>query len=53
LGRHRWVVERGFARTGNYRHLATRWEREASRFLGFLTLAATLICHKRYLKRTT
>ncbi len=52
LGRHRWVVERSFAWTGNYRRLTTRWERKASHFLGFLTLAATLICHKHYLKHT-
>lgn len=52
LGRHRWVVERSFAWTGNYRRLTTRWDRKASHFLGFLTLAATLICHKHYTKRT-
>lgn len=52
LGCLRRVVERSFAWTGNYRRLATRWGRKASHFLGFLTLAATLICHKRYLKHT-
>jgi len=53
LGRHRWVIERSFAWTGNYRRLAMRWERKASHFLGFLTLAATLIWHKHYIKHTT
>lgn len=51
LGRHRWVVERSFAWLGNYRRLTTRWERKASHFLGFLTLAATLTCHKHHLRQ--
>lgn len=50
LGPHRWVVERSFSWIGNYRRLATRWERKANHFLGFLTLAATLICHQHYIK---
>lgn len=52
LGRHRWVIERSFAWLGNYRRLATRWDRKPSHFLGFLALAATLICHQHYTRHT-
>ena len=53
LGRHRWVIERTFAWFTGYRRLAIRYERSASLYCAFVTLAATLTCHKRYLKLTT
>ena len=46
LGGYRWRVERSFSWLLNYRRLALRWEREATNFAGFLTLAAALTCYK-------
>lgn len=43
LGRHRWVVERTLAWFGQFRRLATRYERRADIHLAFTTLAAALI----------
>ncbi|SCF18953.1 Transposase [Micromonospora viridifaciens] len=53
LGRHRWVIERTFAWFTGYRRLTIRYERKASLYCAFVTLAAALTCHKRYLKLTT
>lgn len=47
LGRHRWVVERGFAWLHAYKRLHTRWERRADLHLGLLQLACVLICHRQ------
>lgn len=47
LGRHRWVIERTVAWTFGYRRLAVRYERKASHFAAFLTLAAALTCFKK------
>jgi IS5 family transposase len=47
LGRHRWVVERSLARLTGHRRLTLRYERCARLFPAFLTLAATLTCHKK------
>lgn len=44
LGGYRWRVERSFSWLLNYRRLAIRWERKATNFAGFLTLAAALTC---------
>jgi transposase len=53
LGRHRWVIERTIAWLTGYRRLTLRYERNASNFLAFLTLAAALTCHKKLTKLTT
>ena len=47
LGPHRWVVERSLAWLTGYRRLTLRDERSARLFTAFLTLAATLTCHKK------
>jgi transposase len=53
LGRHRWVIERTIAWLTGYRRLTLRYERNASHFLAFITLAATLTCYKKLTKLTT
>lgn len=47
LGRHRWVIERSIAWLTGYRRLTIRYERKPSHYLAFLTLAATITCHKK------
>ena len=44
LGRHRWVVERTLAWFARFRRLTVRYERRLDILLGFLLLAAALIC---------
>jgi transposase len=46
LGRHRWVVERGFAWLHAFKRLRTRYERRADIHLGLLQLACALICYR-------
>ena len=53
LGRHRWVIERTVAWLTGYRRLPLRYELNASHFLGFLTLAATITCYKKLTKHAT
>jgi transposase len=53
LGRHRWVIERTIAWLTGYRRLTLRYERNASHFLAFITLAATLTCYKKLTKLAT
>jgi transposase len=53
LGRHRWKVERSIAWLTGYRRLSPRYERNATHYCAFLTLAATLTCYKRLAKLTT
>ena len=53
LGRHRWVIERSMSWLMNYRRLIRRYDRHATHFAAFVTLAAALICHRRLLKRTS
>lgn len=53
LGRHRWVIERTFTWFTGYHRLTIRFERSASLYCAFVTLAAALTCHRRYLKLTT
>lgn len=43
LGRHRWKVERTFARLHRYRRLLVRYERRVDIHPGFLELACCLI----------
>lgn len=50
LGKHRWVIERSIAWLTGYRRLTIRYERKASHYLAFLTLAATITCHKKLAK---
>ncbi|MFI6513714.1 IS5 family transposase [Streptosporangium sp. NPDC050855] len=52
LGRHRWVIERTISWLFGYRRLSPRYERHSYSYLAFLTLAATMTCHKRHLKLT-
>lgn len=47
LGRHRWQIERTIAWLGGYRRLTIRYERKASHFAAFLSLAAALVCWKK------
>jgi transposase len=49
-GRHRWVVERGFAWLHGFKRLRTRYERRADIHLGLLQLACALICHRQLIK---
>jgi transposase len=53
LGRHRWKVERSIAWLTGYRRLSPRYERTASHYCAFLTLAAALTCYKQLAKVTT
>ena len=46
LGRHRWVVEGGFAWLHAFRRLCTRYERRADIHLGLLRLACAVICYR-------
>jgi transposase len=46
LGRHRWVVERGFAWLHAFKRLRTRYERRGDIHLGLLQLACALICYR-------
>ncbi|QRP50992.1 IS5 family transposase [Amycolatopsis sp. FDAARGOS 1241] len=50
LGKHRWVIERSIAWLTGYRRLTIRYERKAGHYLAFLTLAATITCHKKLAK---
>ncbi len=47
LGRVRWVVERTIAWLLSFRRLALRYDRSADTISALLTLACTLICHRR------
>jgi transposase len=47
LGRHRYVIERCLEWVTRFRRLARRYERTASHFTGFLSLACALICYRR------
>jgi hypothetical protein len=47
------VIERTMAWLTGYRRLTLRYERKPSHFLAFLTLGATLTCHKKLMKLTT
>ena len=47
LGRHRQKIERILAWFTGYRRLTIRYERKASLYGAFLSLAATLICWKK------
>jgi transposase len=46
LGKHRWVVERTFAWTNQFRRLVIRYERPADLYQAFLVLAAAIICFR-------
>ena len=47
LGRHRWKIERTIAWLTGYRRLTIRYERHATLFGAFLSLAAALTCWKK------
>ncbi|MDX3772178.1 MULTISPECIES: transposase, partial [unclassified Streptomyces] len=47
LGRHRWTVERTMSWLAGCRRLHRRYERKADHFLGFTSIACTLICYRR------
>ncbi len=53
LGRHRWVIERTISWLTGYHRLNIRYDRKATHFLAFLTLAAALTCFKKLAKATT
>lgn len=50
LGRHRWVIERTISWLTGYHRLNIRYDRKATHFLAFLTLAATLTGYKKLAK---
>lgn len=52
LGRWRWKIERTLSLAMGYRRLAIRYERKATYFAAFLSLAATIVCYKRLAKLT-
>ncbi|MEU0506002.1 IS5 family transposase [Nocardia sp. NPDC005998] len=52
LGRHRWVIERTISWLTGYHRLNIRYDRKATHFLAFLTLAATLTDYKKLAKAT-
>ncbi|MFI0142094.1 IS5 family transposase [Streptomyces luteogriseus] len=47
LGQHRWTIERTMAWLAGCRRLHRRYERKASHFLAFTSIACTLICYRR------
>nr|WP_280185642.1 MULTISPECIES: IS5 family transposase [Nocardia] len=53
LGRHRWVIERTISWLTGYHRLNLRYDRKATHFLAFLTLAAALTCYKKLTKSAT
>lgn len=53
LGTHRWVIERSIAWLFGYHRLSIRYERYASHFCAFLTLAASLTCFKKLTQAAT
>ncbi|MEU2040513.1 IS5 family transposase [Nocardia niwae] len=53
LGRHRWVIERTISWLTGYHRLNIRYDRKATHFLAFLTLAAALTCFKKLTKCAT
>ncbi|MEG8184652.1 IS5 family transposase [Nocardia terpenica] len=50
LGRHRWVIERTISWLTGYHRLNIRYDRKATHFLAFLTLASTLTAYKKLAK---
>ncbi|MEV4131655.1 transposase [Dactylosporangium sp. NPDC049742] len=50
LGRHRWVIERTLSWLMRYRRLVRRYDRYATHFAAFTTIACTLICYRKLLK---
>ncbi|MBV9657349.1 MAG: transposase [Verrucomicrobia bacterium] len=50
LSAHRWKVERFFAQLNGFRRLGVRFERFSDIYLGFLHLAAIMICLRRLLQ---
>jgi transposase len=53
LGKHRWVIERTISWLFSYHRLGIRYDRKATHYCAFLTLAATLSCYKKLTKPTT
>jgi hypothetical protein len=47
LGRHRWTIGRTMAWLAGCRRLHRRYEREASHFLAFTSIACPLLCYRR------
>ncbi|GAB2809818.1 transposase [Streptomyces chlorus] len=50
LSRHRWTIERTMAWLAGCRRLHRRYEREATHFLAFTSIACTLTCYRRLTK---
>jgi transposase len=53
LGRWRWKIERTLSWIFGYRRLTVRYERKATYFAAFLSLAASLTCYKKLAKLPT
>ncbi len=53
LGRYRWVIERTMAWFSGYRRLTIRYERKASHFAAFLTLAPPSLVTRNWPNETT
>jgi hypothetical protein len=44
---HRWVIERTMVWLFGYHRLSIRYDRKATHYCAFRTLAATLTCYKK------
>jgi transposase len=51
LGRHRWVVERTISWLLAFRRLAIRYDRSAATITAVATLAITVICARRLVRK--
>ena len=50
--KRRWMVERLFAWLKRWRRIATRWERKAENFLGFVQLGCVILLLRRLHPKT-
>lgn len=53
IGKFRYVVEQTFALLHHFKRLAVRWERHTELNDAFVSLACSLICHRRHRKASS
>jgi transposase len=51
LGRHRYVIERTLEWISRFRRLQRRYDRKATHFHAFVTLACAIVCYRRLSKK--
>ncbi|NJP35493.1 IS5 family transposase [Micromonospora thermarum] len=51
LGRHRWVIERTMSWLMRYRRLVRRYDRYATHFAAFVSIACALVCYRKLAKQ--